>query len=99
MAKYKLTNQAVVDLNGIWEYTFFEWSEQQADKYYNSLLKSCEEIANNPSLGKNYQGVRKDLFGVPSSKHIVFYRIINESLVEITRILHERMDIESRLKK
>ncbi len=30
MAEYKLTNQAVVDLNGIWEYTFFEWSEQQA---------------------------------------------------------------------
>ncbi len=99
MAKYKLTNQAVVDLNEIWEYTFLEWSEQQADKYYDSLLTSCEEIANNPSLGRSYQGVRKDLFGVSVNKHIVFYRIINENLIEITRILHERMDIESRLEE
>ncbi len=99
MGKYKLTNQAVVDLNGIWEYTFFEWSEKQADKYYNSLLESCEEIANNPNLGRHYKEVREDLFGIPTNKHIIFYRIIDENSIEITRILHERMDVEIRLKK
>ncbi len=99
MGKYKLTNQAVVDLNGIWEYTFFEWSEKQADRYYNSLLESCEEIANNPNLGRHYKGVRNDLFGIPANKHIIFYRIVNDDFIEITRILHERMDIESRLKE
>ncbi len=99
MTQYKLTNQAVVDLNGIWEYTFVEWSEQQADKYYNSLLESCEEIATNPNLGRNYQGIREDLFAVQSNKHIIFYRIIDENLIEITRILHQSMDIESRFKE
>jgi len=35
MAKYELTNKAVADLNGIWEYTFENWSENQADRYYD----------------------------------------------------------------
>jgi len=54
MAKYELTNKAVEDLTGIWEYTIEKWSEQQADKYFNLLMDSCQVIANNPELGKNY---------------------------------------------
>ena len=32
MAEYKLTNKAVDDLKGIWNFTADEWSEAQADK-------------------------------------------------------------------
>ena len=52
MAKYKLTNKAVADLSKIWEYTLAVWSEKQADKYQDILIKNCEEIAVNPDLGK-----------------------------------------------
>ena len=52
MSKYELTNKAVEDLTGIWEYTIEKWSEQQADRYYNLLLDSCQDIADNPELGK-----------------------------------------------
>ncbi len=38
MAKFRLTNKAVEDLAGIWNYTFDTWSENQADKYYKTLL-------------------------------------------------------------
>lgn len=34
MAKFYLTNLAVKDLADIWNYTFDNWSEQQADYYY-----------------------------------------------------------------
>ena len=53
MSKYELTSKAVEDLTGIWEYTIEKWSEQQADRYYNLLLDSCQDIADNPELGKN----------------------------------------------
>ncbi len=46
MAEYKLTNKAVDDLNRIWDYTADEWSEEQADKYYNMLLNDCKDIVN-----------------------------------------------------
>jgi len=97
MAKYELTNKAVEDLTGIWEYTIEKWSEQQAEKYYNLLLDSCQDIANNPELGKNYDGITKDLFGLKTNRHIVFYRKRVNQPIEITRILHERMDLKIRL--
>jgi toxin ParE1/3/4 len=97
MAEYKLTNKAVDDLNGIWDYTADEWSEGQADKYYNMLLNTCQDIANNPNLGKNYDGITTDLFGLKVNRHIIFYRKTKSDPIEITRILHERMDLKNRL--
>ena len=41
MTKYFLTNKANEDLDEIWEYTFDEWSEMQADKYYFEILNYC----------------------------------------------------------
>ena len=99
MAEYKLTNKAVADLSKIWEYTFELWSEKQADKYYDGLISNCEEIAENPDLGKNYEGISKQLLGIKSNRHIIFYRTLNENYVEITRILHESMDLKKRIAK
>jgi len=97
MPNYKLTNKAVADLSKIWEYTFEVWLEKQADKYYDGLISNCEEIAKNPGLGKNYKGISKQLLGIKSNRHIIFYRTLNKDYVEITRILHERMDLKKRI--
>lgn len=97
MAKYNLTNKAIEDLAKIQNYTFEQWSEQQADNYYEMIIANCKEIANNPKLGKNYDGVTQNLLGLMTNKHIIFYRTIEEKLLEITRILHERMDLKNRI--
>ena len=96
MANYKLTNKAIEDLENIWDYTFQKWSEQQADKYYGLLISTCQFISENPDLGKNYQGVKSELFGLKSNRHIIFYRKFSDNPIEITRILHERMDLQNR---
>ena len=97
MANYELTNKAVEDLTRIWEYTIEKWSEQQADRYYKLLLDSCNDIANNPEIGKNYEGITNDLFGLKTSRHIIFYRERIDQPIEITRILHGKMDLKSRI--
>ena len=97
MAEYKLTNKAVEDLTKIWDYTFEVWSEKQADKYYDGLISNCEEISENPELGKNYEGISKQLLGMKSNRHVIFYRPLDKNYVEITRILHERMDLKKRI--
>jgi toxin ParE1/3/4 len=97
MSEYKLTNKAVADLSKIWEYTFEVWSEKQADKYYDELILNCEEITENSDLGKNYEGISKQLLGIKANRHIIFYRTLSEDYVEITRILHERMDLKKRI--
>lgn len=98
MAKFKLTNLAVKDLSDIWDYTFDEWSESQADKYYKLLLNACASIAKKPQQGKVYEEIYTDLKGKKASKHIIFYRELEDQTIEITRILHERIDLKNKLK-
>lgn len=98
MASYRLTNKAVDDLSWIWDFTFDEWSESQADKYYYMLLDSFEGIAKFPDSGKNYSGVVANLSGFKVGRHIIFYRRIDKHEVEIVRILHEQMDLKNRIK-
>ncbi len=97
MAKYNLTKKAVEDLAKIWDYTFEQWDEQQADKYYEMLISNCEEITNNPNFGKTYDGITRNLLGIKANHHIIFYRIIEKNKIEITRILHGRMDLKKRI--
>ena len=89
MAKVILRQKAIEDLNDIWDYTFEQWSENQADKYYASLKFACKEIGENPNLGNEYKAIRRDLYGLKSGKHIIFYYLISEDEIEVIRILHE----------
>lgn len=97
MASYDFTRQAVRDLENIWNYTLEQWSERQADKYYAEIIGQCQHAANNPNLGRNYEGVSESLRGLKINRHIIFYRIMSADLIEVTRILHERMDLKSRI--
>ncbi|HSO86866.1 MAG TPA: type II toxin-antitoxin system RelE/ParE family toxin [Draconibacterium sp.] len=97
MGRYKLTNKAVEDLTQIWNYTFVKWSENQADKYYLMLLENCNEVVLNPKAGKKYSVVAEDLLGFKVGRHIIFYRKLTENMVEITRILHQQMDLKKRV--
>jgi toxin ParE1/3/4 len=97
MAKYILSNKAVEDLSRLWEYTYEVWSESQADQYYELLISSFEEIVQNPELGKNYAEIDSTILGLRVGKHIVFYRLVKAIDIEIVRILHQRMDLKSRI--
>jgi len=97
MAKFFLTNKAVEDLSSIWNYTLKKWSEEQADKYYQFLLDSCQEVAENPNLGKEYDQVTNGLLGIRANRHIIFFRSLSINEIETTRILHGRMDLKLRI--
>ena len=97
MAKVILRQKAIDDLNDIWYYTFKKWSEQQADKYYATIKIACLRIGENPEVGKEYYGISKNLLGLKSGKHIIFYKSLSESEIEVIRIIHERMDLKYRL--
>jgi toxin ParE1/3/4 len=99
MAKYFLTNKAVEDLSTIWNYTYEVWSENQADKYYELLVDACSAISENPAMGKNYDEIDKNILGYRINQHIIFYRLIAPSEIEVLRILHGRMDLKNRIQE
>jgi len=37
------------------------------------------------------------LRGLKVGRHIIFYRKLDDNMVEITRILHEQMDLKSKM--
>jgi toxin ParE1/3/4 len=99
MGKYKISKKAIEDLSVIWKYTYDEWSELHADKYYWMLIEACNEISDNPEIGKNYSIIAKDIFGIRSGHPILFYRRMENDDIEIVRILHEQMDLKARVKE
>lgn len=99
MAKVILRKEAIDDLNNIWDYTLEAWSEIQADKYYEAIKLACSQIGENPAIGKRYKLINRNLLGLRTGKHIIFYQIITKDEIEVIRILHEQMDLTNRLKE
>lgn len=96
--KFILSNEAENDLENIWFYTFQTWSINQADEYLNRIVSQIQYIASNPKSGKDYSKIRKGYFRSKIKSHYIFYKIDERNkVVKVIRILHERMDIETRL--
>lgn len=97
MAKFSFTNSALDDLIEIWDYTVEQWSENQAQTYYNLIMASCLDLANNPQLGKSYNIVSQNLLGYKCGEHIIFYQEIVKNEIDIARVLHGMMDLKNKI--
>ena len=87
---------ALSDLEEIWLYTLNTWSVEQADRYYDLIIKETEFLARKPASGKNLTAVRSGYFSSKVKFHFIFYKF-TETELEIVRILHESMDIPNHL--
>lgn len=94
---YVITAKAISDLEEIWLYTFEKWSVAQADRYYNLIFDEINFICKNSDYGKPMDDIRKGYRACKVKSHLIFYRVVNNT-IEVIRILHEQVDIGSRLK-
>lgn len=97
MARFYFTHKALDDLAEIWDYTVVEWSENQAENYYNLIMASCMDLANNPQLGKSYEILSLNVLGYKCGQHILFYRATTKNEIEIVRVLHGMMDLKNKI--
>lgn len=95
---YRISEKAVQDLEDIWLYTFGTWSQEQADRYYNLLINEIEYIAKHFETGKSMEHIKQGYRASAVKSHLIFYRKSDDEVTEIVRVLHQRMDIENRLK-
>ncbi|TVZ10611.1 toxin ParE1/3/4 [Cellulophaga sp. RHA_52] len=96
--KYRISQQAIEDLDKIWVYTLNKWSKEQADRYYDLIIAEIEFIADNYLIGKSAEQTRKNYRVTKIKSHLIFYRKVDNEIVEIVRVLHQRIDIKKRLK-
>jgi toxin ParE1/3/4 len=94
---YRLSPQAERDLEEIWSCTFENWSAEQADRYHSQIMAAIEGLANGSRRGRTIDDIRPGYRKLAVASHFLFYRITDTGIIEIIRILHQRMDAASRL--
>ncbi len=105
---YRLSREAEADLESILGYTLDTFGTEQFNIYSNLLRKALDALAEDPirpsskarpELGK---GLRTFHAGFASrrqsaARHFIVYTIGADHIVNISRILHESMDLARHL--
>lgn len=97
MAKVRLSPAARQDFLEIGDYTRDRWSEDQAERYLKQLLEVMAEIGRHPFSGGDMGSLRPGYRRRRSGSHLIFYAVLQDGMVEVVRILHERSDVADKL--
>ena len=95
-ADYRLTPEALRDLESIWLDTLGEWGIEQAHRYIDDLTAAFEQLANTPRIGAACDHIRKGYRRAGVGRHGIYYRVAEHGITVI-RILHDRMDVPRHL--
>lgn len=95
MLDLKLSPRAILDLEEIYEYTLLTWGIKQAEKYQDELFDAMLEVASKPTIGSIYYFKKGNYRKLNINKHLIFYRPEDNDCIVI-RILHERMDLDTK---
>ena len=97
MPSFTLTNMAKVDLKEIANFTQKRWGREQRNLYLQMLDVSFQQLADNPLKGKDCSEIRMGYRKLNAGSHVIYYRQTRSDMIEIVRVLHGHMDIETRL--
>ncbi|MFZ1346882.1 MAG: type II toxin-antitoxin system RelE/ParE family toxin [Tabrizicola sp.] len=92
---FHLSPKATQDLEGIWFYTFDNWSRAQADRYHHDLMAEIAVLASGKRKGRTGT-VRPGLMKRTCGSHVIWYRDLPDRL-EVIRVLHSAQDTERHL--
>ena len=86
MGTYRLTQKADDDLASLYRYGIEAFGLDRADAYYDSLIEKLAEIGDAPMMfqASDYrEGYRRGVH----PPHTIYFRVIDDEVVEIVRIL------------
>jgi toxin ParE1/3/4 len=82
------------DVDGILTYTLITWGEQQSADYKATMDQAFDTLLHNPNIGHRSHRLRVYSVGHPR----IFYRL-QENIIFVIRVLHERMESQQYLKE
>src|SRR6516162_6013296 len=107
MARYRLSRLAEADLSGILATSRREWGAEGRRRYSAVLAAAMREVAAEPEgratrdrtdlrPGIRSLHLRRARGSAPEGRvrrpvHVLYYRAVAPGLIEIVRVLHERM--------
>lgn len=88
---YKLSQKAEDDFGVIYEYTWLNFGEDQADDYTYDMERCLVMLSESPLIGRDYNQIKQGIRRYDYNKHAIFYRIRAHDIF-ILRILHQQMN-------
>lgn len=98
MGTFTLTQKAKADLKSIAAYTQRKWGKDQRRVYAKQFDEIFHVLAEAPDAGNKCDFIKTGYRKFPCASHIIFYRSKTAAEIEIVRILHKRMDVQSHLR-
>ena len=93
---FTLTGKAKSDLKAIAIFTEQPWGKEQRNLYVKQMDDAFHLLADVPMTGIACDYIKSGYRKFPQGSHMIFYRMVKNSDVEIVRILHKSMDVESK---
>lgn len=110
MARVRLSAMARADIRAILAASQTTWGVAAANRYADTLASLVQTIAGAPTgpltrdrsdllpgLRSAHTRVARGTRGVRAPVHVVFFRVAPD-VIEVVRILHERMDVQTQLR-
>jgi len=96
MPSFKLSQKAVTDLVEVGIYTTKIWGKSQRNIYLKQFDDCFIQLSEIPNLGLKCDYIREGYRKFPQASHVIYYRLNPKNVVEIIRILHKSMDVDSK---
>ncbi len=96
MTSYAFSPAAQADLS---DYSARNWGLDQADDYIRAIEDACVMLTSGMKQGRRIDDVRPGYWKLPVKSHFLFCRVSDKGLINIVRILHQRMDVTARLRE
>lgn len=97
MTGFVLSPAARRDLDGIWSYTVKRWGVDQAERYIRMIQTACNELAQGHRMTRSAEDIRPGYHRADVGSHVLFFRLLDTGVIDIVRILHQRMDMPRHL--
>ena len=89
--------KAKTDLSQVWNYTYTQWGVEQAENYVRDLWAVIGDLINDVTKSVDIGDVRRGYRKVRAGSHVIFFKVTNDGVVDVVRILHQKMDFNRHL--
>ena len=91
--EYSRSVEASQDIENILDY-FLQRNIDAGEKFVKDFNNKCLNIVKFPKIGRSYSHIDSPLRGIPIDGYIIFYQLLENSIV-IIRVVSGYRDIES----
>ena len=86
------------DIADIWSYGTEQWGVDQADRYYDTMVKLFDLLSEQPEIARLREEFSPPVRIHPYGSHVVVYETVKTGIAVI-RVLHNRQNILALLGK